>query len=214
MLSLTPGRDGGGTIAGKIYVVSLLLAVLLLLVAVAMTILGQFWVSQLGDLSAVGLASASAVYVLAGYRFRSVGATPVMSMVLAVLFSNAFLQVYEIVYGLSFLPALTGTELRTVILWFVMVLPVFLMRDYLKFDLRTSLPPLVLFAGLWIVWMLYGYPQYYFNGYPYVPFLKTDDPFHLALWLNFSSKAVLAVFFGSLLDPSAAIRNLQRRPWS
>lgn len=179
--------------------------------AAVMTATNQLWVTQLGDLSTVGLASICALYVLSESRFRALGTPPVRSVVLAVLFANAFLNSYEIVYGLSFLPALTGTELRTIILWVVMVSPLVLMRDYLRVDKKISLPLISIFAALWCVWIAYGFPQYYFSGYPYSPIFRTDDPFHLSLWLNYSSKAVFAAFFASFLAPANAFRSLWSR---
>jgi hypothetical protein len=203
-----PGGGFTDELASLLIPVSYLFALLLLVAAVVMTSLGRLWVAQLGDLSSVGLASICALYILSAHRFRTLGATPAVSMVLAVLFANVFLQSYEIVYGLSFLPSVSGGELRTILLLLVMVSPVVLVRDYLRFDMRTSLPLILLFGVVWFAWILFGFPQYYLNVYPYPPVLKTDDPFHLSLWFNFSSKAIFAAFFASLLEPHKAVRKL------
>ncbi len=184
-------------------------ALALFAAAVALIALGQLWVFPLGGLSSVGLASICALYVLGEHRFRSRGAGPLESMVLAVLFANAFLQSYEIVYGLSFFPPMTGTELRTVILWLLMVSPLLLVRRYLRFG-RASGAALAAFAAVWAVWLLYGFPQYYVEGYPFPQVLRTGDPFHLSLWLNFGSKAILAAFYASLLEPAEGARALVR----
>ena len=204
-------RVGLGRLWDLMVAGSYLLATVAFAFAVVMTALGRLWVAQLGNLSTVGLASVCLLYVLGELRFRDLGVPPVRSVVLAVLFANAFLNSYEIVYGLSFLPALTGTELRTIILWVVMVLPLVLVDGYLRFDRRTSLPLVCLFVGVWLVWKANGFPQYYFSGYPYPPILRTDDPFHLSLWLNYSSKAIFALFFASLLAPAGALRSLRSR---
>ena len=123
------------------------------------------------------------------------------------LFANAFLQSYEIVYGLSFLPSMTGLEVRMIVLWLLMVSPLALVQEYLRFN-WTSGVILLLFVAVWGVWLLYGFPQYYIGGYPFPRVLRTDDPFHLSLWLNFGSKAILAAFYGSLLGPAESLRDL------
>jgi hypothetical protein len=73
-----------------------------------------------------------------------------------------------------------------------------MLRRHLSFK-KTSLAALVVFASIWIVWILYGFPQYFSNDYFYPRILKTDNPFATSLILNFSSKPILALFFISLL---------------
>ncbi len=187
-------------------------ALIVLLASIALTIQGQIWVAQLGDVSSVSLALVSVIYVLSQYRFKSVGYDGTKSVVLGVLFANAFLQCYELIFGLTWdLGALladplsvTGTDLRTLLVWLVMISPVILVLQHLRFK-RASAAVLVLTGAVWALWILFGFPQYYLSGYFFPQVLKTSDPFHLSLWLNFGSKALLAVFFVSLLEPSKAL---------
>jgi len=191
---------------------------LVLLASVVLTFEGQIWVGQVGDVSSISLASVSVIYVLGQYRFRSVGYTEMKSIVLGVLLANAFLQCYELIYGLTWglsallsdPPTVTGTDLRTFLLWIVMISPILLVHEHLSFK-RTSAALLSLTGAVWVVWILYGFPQYYLSGYFFPQVLKTSDPFHLSLWLNFGSKALLAVFFVSMLEPFKALRNTRSR---
>ncbi len=206
-------------LAGKVVLASYFAALLVLLASVALTFEGQIWVGQVGDVSSVSLASVSVIYVLGQYRFRSVGYSIMKSVVLGVLLANAFLQCYELAYGLTWglsgllsdPPTLTGTDVRTFLLWVVMISPILLVHEHLRFK-RTSALLISLTGAVWVVWILYGFPQYYLSGYFFPQVLKTSDPFHLSLWLNFGSKALLAVFFVSLLEPLKALRNLRHIP--
>jgi hypothetical protein len=127
------------------------------------------------------------------------------SIVLGVVFANAFLQVYELIYGMTFAlsgalsgpPSVSGTELRTFILWVIMISPILLVQEHLRFK-RTSAALLLLLGTVWAAWILYGFPQYY--------------PYNLSLWLNFGSKALLAALFVSLLEPLKALNNALARP--
>ena len=207
-------EDSIERVSGKaVYVlvpISNLAALVLFVYAAVMTAIGRFWISQLGDFSSVGLASVCIIYTLAGEKFRKAGLSPSKSIVLALLFGNAFLQSYEIIYNLSFLPAITGAEVRTIVLLLVMLSPLFLMREYLQFNARTGLPLLVLFAATWAIWVLFGFPQYYTPGYRFLRFLSSSDPYSLSLLLNYGTKAILAAFFASLAEPSQAINGLFR----
>jgi len=184
-----------------------------LLASLVWTLEGQLWVAQIGDVSSISVGSVSVIYVLSQYRFKSVGYTEMKSIVLGVLFANAFLQCYELIYGLTFSlsaivrdpPALTGTDVRTFLLWLIMISPILLVHEHLRFK-WTSAALLSLTGAVWVVWILYGFPQYYYSGYAFAQVLKTSDPFHLSLWLNFGSKALLAVFFVSLLEPFKAMK--------
>jgi hypothetical protein len=197
---------------------SYMAALLVFFASLALTLQGQIWVVQVGSVSSISLASVSVVYALSQYRFKSVGYTEMKSIVLGVLFANAFLQCYELAYGLTWglsaltydPPSLTGTELRTFLLWLVMISPVFLVHEHLRFK-RASAALLSLTVAVWAVWILYGFPQYYLSGYFFPQVLKTSDPYHLSLWLNFGSKALLAVFFVSLLEPLKALKSVLAR---
>ena len=188
-------------------------ALLALAASLVLTVQGRLWVTPLGDVSSISVGSVAVIYALSQYRFRCAGYSEMKSVVLGVLFANAFLQCYEVAYGLTFSlsaalgdpPTLTGTDVRTFILWLIMISPILLVHEHLRFK-RTSAALLFLFAAVWAVWILYGFPQYYYSGYAFAQVLKTSDPFHVSLWLNFGSKALLAVFFVSLLEPMKALK--------
>jgi len=188
-------------------------ALLAFAASLVLTFEGRLWVVQLGDVSSISVGSVAVIYALSQYRFKGAGYTEMKSIVLGVLFANAFLQCYELIYGLTFglsaalsdPPTLTGTDVRTFVLWLIMISPILLVHENLRFK-RTSAALLFLFGAVWVVWILYGFPQYYYSGYAFAQFLKTSDPFHLSLWLNFGSKALLAIFFVSLLEPSKALK--------
>lgn len=198
--------------------VSYVAALVVFVIALILTYLGDLWVWALGGVSSISVGSVAVLYAFCQYRFRSAGFSEFLSVVIALLFANVFLQVYEVVYGLSFglaavvddPVAVTGTDVRTFALWMLMILPVFLFYDRLRFT-RWSAIALVLTGLFWVVWILYGFPQYYYSGYAFHQYLKTSDPFHLSLWLNFGTKAILGVFFLSLLEPSKALKAALRR---
>ena len=189
-------------------------ALVVLAASLVLTFEGQLWVYQLGGVSSVSLASVSVIYVLSQYRFKSVGYTEMKSIVLGVLIANAFLQIYELIYGLTFglsaalgdPPTLTGTDIRIFVLWLIMISPILLVHEHLRFK-WTSAVVFSLLAVVWVTWILYGFPQYYYSGYAFPQVLTTTDPFHLSLWLNFGSKALLALFFVTLLEPLKALKN-------
>jgi hypothetical protein len=188
-------------------------AFLALLASLIWTYEGQLWVVPLGDVSSISVGSVAVIYALSQYRFKSVGYTDVKSVVLGVLFANAFLQLYELIYGLTWSLSglindpfsVTGTDVRTYLLWLIMISPILLVHEHLRFR-WTSAALLSLFGAVWVAWILYGFPQYYLSGYFFPQILKTSDPYHLSLWMNFGSKALLAVFFVSLLEPLKALR--------
>ena len=128
------------------------------------------------------------------------------AVIFSILFCNAFLQSYELIYHFSYPvyfnyfmpPFLTGNDIRYLVLGFLPILPVFLMRKHLSFK-KTSLVTLTVFVVIWVVWIMYGFPQYFSDEYFYPRILRTDDPYTLSMVLNFGSKVVLASFFTSLL---------------
>ena len=130
------------------------------------------------------------------------------AIVFGILFPAAFLATYEIIFHFSFLPApgsndlqFLGESLRYLATEGVVLLPLIFLRKNLAFT-RMSATLLVIFAAMWIVWLLYGFPQYFIsgNGLTYTPILfKTTDTWHTSLFYNFGSKTVFAVFFASLL---------------
>jgi len=197
---------------------SYLLAVGALVAAVALTIEGQFLVGPLGYVSSISLGSVAAIYALGQYRFQDSGYPSAKSVVLALLFANAFLQSYELVYGLTFglgyfmtgHIVVTGPELRSFLLWAVLISPVVLVRETLR-PTSASWFLLLLAVSIWFVWILYGYPQYYLSSYAFARVLTTSDPYQTSLWLNFGSKVVIALFFISLLEPAKALRAALRR---
>jgi hypothetical protein len=199
-------------------VASYFAALLVFIIALVQVVEGKLWVGAVGDVSAISLGSVSVIYPLSEYRFSTVGYGELISVVLAVLFANAFLQCYEVAYGLTFglaavlsdPPVLTGTDVRTFILWLVMISPILLVREHLRLK-RTGLALLAATGAAWVLWILFGFPQYYISGYFFPQVLKTSDPFHISLWLNFGSKALLAAFFVSLLEPTTALKAALRR---
>jgi hypothetical protein len=202
----------GGRLTRSVVLGSYVAALVVFLASLALTIQGQIWVGPLGGVSSISLASVSVIYALSQYRFAAAGYSDVKSIVLGVLLANAFLQCYELAYGLTWglsaltydPPTITGTYLRTFLLWLVMISPILLVRDNLRVR-WTSAALLSLTGAVWVLWILYGFPQYYLTGYFFPQVLKTSDPFHLGLWLNFGSKALLAVFFVSMLEPMNAL---------
>ncbi len=196
-----------------VVLLSYVAAFVVLLAGLILTFEGQLWVYQIGGVSSVSLASVAVIYVVSQYRFKSVGYTEIKSIVLGILFANAFLQVYELIYRLTFSlsaalgdpPSITGTDVRIFLLWLVMISPIILVHDHLRFK-WTSAALLLFLGAVWATWILYGFPQYYYSGNAFPQVLTTTDPFHLSLSLNFGSKAILAALFVSLLEPLKALR--------
>ena len=180
-------------------------AVLALLYSLYVISEGSYLIPWLGSVSPYSLGSASALFLLSQYQFSKGGRGKAESIALGLLFANAFLQVYEIVYHFTFPllsvepPFIQGADLRFLISEVVMVLPLALVRRDLSFK-KTSLYLLAAFVVSMAVWVLFGFPQYFSTTYYFPPVLHTDDPYHLSLALNFGSKLILAAFFASLLD--------------
>jgi hypothetical protein len=195
-------------LASRLTVIAWVGALAGFVVSLALIIEGQLWVGPLGDVSAISVGCVCVIYPLSQFRFKSGGHSDADSIVLGILFSNAFLQSYEVVYNFTFAldpPSVIGTEARMIVLWSIMISPILLVRKQLSFR-RTSAVLLFLLAFVWIMWVLYGFPQYYLSGYYVLPtILKTQDPFHLSLWLNFGTKALLAALFITLLEPRKAL---------
>jgi len=180
-------------------------AVLALLYSLYLITLQNYWVAPLGDVSPFSLGSASVLYLLSQYKFSRDGWGRVDSMALGVLFANAFLQTYEIVYHFTFpiyslsFPFIQGSDLRFLIVTLAMVVPLVIMRKDLSFR-RSSAYVLVAFALSILVWVLFGFPQYFSSTYYIPPVLHTSDPYRLSLLLNYVSKVILACFFITLLN--------------
>src|SRR5208282_1321497 len=102
--------------------------------ALVLTSEGRLWVGPLGNVSSISVGSVAVIYALSQYRFRVAGYSEMKSIVLGILFANAFLQCYELIYGLTFglsaalgdPPTFTGTDVRTFILWLIMISPILL----------------------------------------------------------------------------------------
>jgi len=194
-------------------VASYFLAAAAFIVALVLTYQGAIWVGPLGGVSSVSVGSVAVIYAIGQYRFKDTGFPEATSAVLAVLFADAFLQVYEVLYNLTFGLAsvvndpvtVSGTEVRMLLLWGIMILPAYLVLGSLRLK-RLGVAALALTAILWVVWILYGFPQYYLTSYSFHQYLLTDNSFYVSLWLNFGTKALLAVFFVSLLEPTKALR--------
>jgi hypothetical protein len=172
-----------------------------------MIFLRQYWIEPLGNMSPFSLGSAALVYLFSEKSLTEARTSWFDAIILSILYSNAFLQSYELIYHFSYPvylnyfkpPFLSGENLRYLILGSLQILPVFMLRRHLSFK-KASLVTLVAFASIWIIWILYGFPQYFSNDYFYPRILKTDDPFAASLVLNFSSKPILALFLISLLE--------------
>jgi hypothetical protein len=203
--------DSVDRLAGRIAVVASFGALAGLVVSLVLIVEGQLWVGALGDVSAVSVGCVCVLYPASQYRFRHGGYGNLDSIILGILFSNAFLQSYEVIYNFTFAldpPSVIGTEARMIVLWAIMISPILLVRKQLRFR-WPSATLLLLLALIWITWVLYGYPQYYLPSYYVLPtILKTQDAFHLSLWLNFGTKALLAALFVSLLEPQKALSAL------
>jgi len=168
--------------------------------------MGDIWLIPLGGMSSVSLAAVSGLFLLMEFRLSRKGVPLGQAIVMAVLFANAFLQTYEIIYHFTFpvylnyfrFPFLNGEDIRFLVLDGVMLLPLVLMKNYLSLT-RLTWALLVPFLLLWSTWILYGFPQYFAEGYYFPRLLETSDPFRTSLYLNFGSKALLASLFASFL---------------
>jgi len=173
----------------------------------------QLWITILGSVGSVTIGCVGAIILLSEYCFSHYQQMDTISaIVFSVLFAAAFVWSYEIVYYLSFpqgwdltsVIAISqlGDALRTIAVAGIQLLPIILLRKKLTFG-RMSAVLLALFSTTWIFWILYGFPQYYIPNYLgssiYPKIFVASDPFHVSLFFNFGSKAVLGVFFLSLL---------------
>jgi hypothetical protein len=167
----------------------------------------EYWVDNVGGVSAFTLGCVSGLYLLSENTLTKNLHTP-DSVILSILYAASFVTSYEVIYHFTFPvylnylhpPFLGGQEIRYLVTNGVIILPVFLMTKHLKVK-RTGLILLTAFVATWTTWILYGFPQYFANDYYYPIFLKTEDPYTLSLTLNFGSKVLLAAFFGSCLTP-------------
>jgi len=187
----------------------------------------DFWVTLLGSISSVTLWCVGAIILTSEYyfsKYQKMGA--INSMVFSILFAASFVWAYEIIYYISFpmtidlasaSVAITqiGNSLRQVAIAAIYLLPLVLLRKKLAFG-RTSFAVLSIFSAMWILWILCGFPQYYLADYLtssiWPKILVVSNPYNTSLILNFGSKAVLGVFFISLLrlpyrDEISAVRN-------
>ena len=176
-----------------------------LLVSVILVALGQYWVAAFGGISSVSFGGACGLYILAYENFKT-DTGKGQSIVLAILFANVCLQTYEVVYHFAFPvyfnyfkpPYFVTDDVRYLAFEGTMLLPIVLVRRRLKFGPWSKIL-LTFFALIWAVWILSGFPQYFVTGYFYPTVLPAPDPYRLSLVLNFGSKAILILFFASLL---------------
>jgi len=167
--------------------------------------LQNFWIAPLGSISSFSLASAAVLYLLSQYQFARDGWSKVDSIVLGALFASAFLATYNIIYHFTFpiysssFPFILGSDLKFLIIELAMAIPVFLVRKNLSFK-RSSLYALVAFAASMILWILFGFPQYYSGQYFVTPLIRMSDAYHVSLIFNFSSLVIFASFFATLLN--------------
>jgi hypothetical protein len=183
-----------------------ILSLIGLATGIFLTLEGDLRIDPLGGMSSVSLAAVSGLYLLTELHLSRNGTPIGQAVVLAILFANAFLQAYEITYHFTFpvylnyfrFPFLNGDGIRFLFLDGIMLLPLVLIKKYLSLTRLTWLL-LVIFLLVWGAWILYGFPQYFAEGYYFPRLLETSDPFHTSLYLNFGSKALLACFFASFL---------------
>ena len=177
-----------------------------LVASVILIVIGQFWVAAIEDISPVSLAAVSGLYLLMDSRLRKDSVRYGESFVLSILFANAFVQSFELIYHFTFPvylnyfqpPFLSGDAIRYLVVEGTMLLPILLLRKHLRFGVLSAFF-LLCFVATWTVWILYGFPQYFTNVFYFPRFLSSQDPFHLSLWLGYGSKAMLALSFGSML---------------
>ncbi len=186
---------------------TLRLAAWLTLVASAILVaLGQLWLAVIENTSPVSTGAVSGLYLLMDSRLRKDGVNQGESIILSILFANVFAQTFELIYHFTFPvylnyfhpPFLTGDSIRYLALEGTMLLPILLLRKHLRFGVLSA-GLLSCFVASWAVWILYGFPQYFTDVFYFPRLLSSQDPFHLSLWLNYGSKAILALFFGSVV---------------
>jgi len=190
------------------------LALLCLLYSVYLiAIKEELWVTLFGNVSSVTVGCVSAIILFSEYCFsyhQKMGV--INSMVFSVLLAAAFVWSYELIYYLSFpgswnfasitIISQLGSTLRTIATFGIYLLPMVPLRNKLTLR-RTSVVLGAIFCGMWILWILYGFPQYYLANYLtssiYPKTIVSSDPYRTSLVFNFGSKAVLGVFFISML---------------
>ena len=176
-----------------------------LVLSAVLVVLGQLWIAPLGGLSAISFGGACALSLIV-YESLEHDTGKGECIVLGILFANVCLQTYEVVYHFAFPvyfnyfkpPFFVADDARYLAFEGVMLLPVFLVRKRLRFG-PVSKILLASFAATFALWILFGFPQYFVEGYYYPTVLSTPDPFRLSLLLDFGSKAILVFFFASLL---------------
>jgi hypothetical protein len=183
------------------------LALAALAYALSHLLFRQYWIAFFGNISAFSLGSVAIIYLLSEFSLLRTGLGWVETLVWPALYGYAYLQSYELIYHFSFpiylnyfqLPILNGEGFRFLLERFLTIIPVVLIRKYLSYT-KLTIGFLMIFVMIWIVWILYGFPQYFHEGYFYPQILRTNDAFAYSLMFNFSSKLVLAACFISLLN--------------
>lgn len=176
-----------------------------LAVSLVLIILGQYWIAPLGGVTSFSIAAFSGLYLVMNRRLSKDGVSKGLSIVLSILYVNVFVQAFELVYHFTFPvyfyyfrpPFFGGNDVRYLLLEVIMILPIFLVRKQLRFGLLSKVFAIA-FVGVWTIWILFGFPQYFSNSLYYPQILTSPDPYRLSLSLNFGSKSLLAFFFGSL----------------
>jgi len=185
------------------------LAALGLAASIVLVAGNHLWIGSLGDVSTFSVGSMCFLYLVMETRLERDAVGIGQSIVLAVLYANVFAQTYEILYHFTFPvylnyfkpPFLDGPDLRYLALEGVMLAPIVLVRKQLRLG-RASLVLAASFAVVWAVWVMYGYPQYFTVDLFYQQILVAKgNARDLSLILNFGSKTILALFFGSMVRP-------------
>jgi hypothetical protein len=178
----------------------------------------QYWIACLGNISAVSLGSVALIYLLSEVALLRTGLGWVETLIWPAMFGYAYLQSYELIYHFTFpvylnyfqLPFLDGAGIRFLLERVVSVLPIALMRKHLSCT-KLTIASSMLFVLIWVLWILYGFPQYFHEGYFYPRILQTKDPFAYSLLFNFSSKLVLATYFLSMLHIDRTVLPVLKR---
>lgn len=167
---------------------------------------GEFWLGFLGNASPFSLGAMAILYLLSEHGLSHAQVGRINSVVLSALFANSFVALYELIYYFTYPihlnyfrpPFLSGEGIRFLALQGLAILPILLMKQQLSIK-KLSIVTLAILISIWSIWILYGFPQYFVEGYFYQRIFETVDPSRLSLVLNFGSKTMLAAFFASII---------------
>jgi hypothetical protein len=199
-----------------------LASIITIILSIYLILQKDFWIDILGGISPITTCSISVIFVAADYSFYSKGVDKYTSIIYSIFLCNVFLQSYELIYHFTFpvhlnyfiFPFLNGQEIKYLLIEFIMILPIYFIYKHLSIK-KVSFILLGLFISIWIIWILFGYPQYFIGNMEYWEFFYpnifiTNDPWSVSLTLNFGSKIIFAIFFISLLNLHPLKLNLEQ----